>query len=298
MGTVEVYADLLFLINAGMDGLCFCLTAKLLHLRMRGRRVLISSAVGGVYAVLALLFDVGQGLALLLDVAVCILLTAIAFVGKRGCGMRRLPAATAVFLAISMVMGGVMTALYNLLNRMGATEWLPAGEDGLTAWLFVLLAVVGSAISLKGGRFFRRSVDLTSCTVTLTVGEDIAMLHGMVDTGNRLRDPVGGRAVICADVTAMSAALPPNCREAIRVAVRDGHPDKAIEAASSAGLHLRLIPTETATGNSLLVALRPDRLSVTVESRRRQEEREVDAVVALSGSLSDTEALVPAELVG
>ena len=179
---VEVYADLLFLINAGMDGLCFCLTGRLLHHRLSPWRVLLGAVIGGLYAVMALLLEAGQAVALLFDVAVCLVMCAI--------GKNRFFLSVAVYFVLSMVLGGVMTALYNLLNRIGFAESLPDGEDGIGTWLFALLALVGSGITLWGGRFFRRLAAVRHCRVTVELEGLQVELEGMVDTGNLLKDPL------------------------------------------------------------------------------------------------------------
>ena len=79
---VEVYADLLFLINAAMDGLCLLLTGRLLHRRVKPWRVALASVLGGVYAVAALFPEVGTVLSLLLDAAVCLIMCALVFGGR------------------------------------------------------------------------------------------------------------------------------------------------------------------------------------------------------------------------
>ena len=50
----EVYADLYFLVNASMDLLCMMITAAVLHRRAVRWRALLGAAIGGVYAVAAL----------------------------------------------------------------------------------------------------------------------------------------------------------------------------------------------------------------------------------------------------
>ena len=56
----EVYADLLFLVNFSMDYLCAYLTAAMLRRRAEPWRLLISSTVGGIYAVLALFLRIAS----------------------------------------------------------------------------------------------------------------------------------------------------------------------------------------------------------------------------------------------
>ncbi len=285
--TVEVYADLLFLINAGMDGLCFCLAGKLLHRKLSLGRVILGSLLGGLYGVLSLFPDTGQAVALLADLAVCILICLIAFGGKGSGGWRRILLSTGVYFLLSMVLGGVMTALYHLLNRAGIPALLPEGEDGLGAWLFLLLTVAGGAISLWGGRLFRRAVNRIPCTVTITLQGRSTTLEGMVDTGNLLRDPVGGRAVICVDGDGLETILPPELARALR-----GNAGSLASLSSDAGRRIRIIPAGTATGSGILYGFLPDTVTVTGKER---VEREVDAVIAVT-TLEGVQALVPSEL--
>jgi stage II sporulation protein GA (sporulation sigma-E factor processing peptidase) len=183
---IEVYADLLFLINAGMDGLCLLLTGKLLHRRVKAWRVILSSVLGGVYAVVALLPDFGTGTSLLLDMAICLAMCGLVFGSKSSGGRRGLPAAMGVYFLLSMALGGIMTALYHLLNRGGWAEHLAflteGGGDGLGSWLFLLLALVGGGISLWGGRLGRRAGRVAFCAVTVEIGGKTATLRGMVDS--------------------------------------------------------------------------------------------------------------------
>ncbi len=294
---VDVYADLLFLINAGMDGLCLLLAARLLHRRLSVGRWVLGTLIGGLYAVLALFWSGGTLPALLIDLGVCLLMCGVVF-AERG-GLRRLPGVTVVYIALSMVMGGVMTGLASLFNRTGLTEHLPAGDEGIGAWLFVLLAVAGSIVTLRGGRRVRRAASATVCRVTLEVDGRTVELSGLLDTGNLLRDPVGGQAVILADADTLSAVLSP----ALAAIIRDGvdAPEAALASLSGTpdARRLRLIPAGTATGGGLLPGIRPDRVTLIHTGRRGEVTRTVDATVAagsLPGVGEGITALVPGEL--
>ena len=278
---VEVYADLLFLINAGMDGLCFCLSGKLLHRKLALWRVLAGSALGGLYAVVSLLPDTGQAAALLADLLVCVLMCLAVFSGRGAGGWRRVALSTGVYFLLSMVLGGIMTALYHLLNRAGIPALLPEGEDGIGAWLFLFLA-------LRGGRLFRREAARIPCLVSVTLQGHTATLEGMVDTGNLLRDPVSGRLVICAESSRLVGILSPEMACALQ-----GDGSCLASLSPSDGRRIRVIPAGTATGTGILYGFLPDTISVTVEGKPA---REVDAVVAVT-VLDGMQALVPSELI-
>ena len=293
---VEVYADLLFLINAGMDGLCLLLTGRLLRRRVRPWRVLVGAVFGGAYAVLALLLpDVGQALSLLCDAGVCLVMCGVVFGERRRGWVKGLFAAAGVYFLLSMALGGIMTALYHLLNRAGIpallAELFPDGGDGLGSWLFLLLALAGGAVSLWGGRLARRSRATRVCTVTVELDGKSVDLRGMVDSGNLLRDPMSGRAVICAEGAALVGLLSPSLAAVLR-----GEPPQAVGLSPSDARRVRVVPAGTATGAGVLYGLLPDRIVLTAEGEA--EGREADAVLAVTAIPTEgIDALIPSELV-
>jgi sigma-E processing peptidase SpoIIGA len=261
-----VYGDLLFLINGGMDCLCFLLTARLLHRRLSTPRLLIGSALGGVYAVVALLIEVGQVPALLIDIAVCLLLCVLVFPGEPGHRQSWLLAA-GVYLLVSLLMGGAITGLYNLLNRLELGRWLnQAGADGPTAWLFTLLALGSGLLAAAGGRLFgARHTD--PVTVEVTLHKRTVSLAGMVDSGNLLTDPVGGLPVVPVSREALRPLLSP----ALMAILEDSPPRLEALTKFPEARRIRLIPTTTATGQGLLVG---------VHGPKGDRVRQVDALVA------------------
>ena len=293
---IEVYADLLFLINAGMDGLCLLLTGKLLHRRVKAWRGAVGAVLGGAYAVAALLLpDMGQAPSLLCDLAVCVAMCGIVFGERRRGWIKGLFSSVGVYFALSMALGGVMTALYHLLNRTGAASLLAGlsegGGDGLGSWLFLLLVLVGGAVSLWGGRLFRRSRAVRLCTVTVDLDGRSVTLRGIVDSGNLLRDPIGGRAVICAEKKALTELL-----SLPLMAVMEGMPPQAVSLSPSDAKRIRVIPADTATGGGILYGFFPDRVMLTAEDGGAA--REVDAVVAVTSiPTSGVAALIPADLI-
>ena len=281
----EVYGDILFLINFSMDLLCFYLTSRLLHHRINMPRAVVASLLGGAYAVAALLIDVGAGVAFVFDIAVCFFMCLLAFGGKRETrpALSRLVLMFGVYVVVSMVVGGVMTALYNLLNRSGLPQKLPevfSGEDdGVSTWMFVILAAVAGFLALWGGRLFRRSTAARPCDVRIVIGAREVCIRGMCDSGNLLRDPVSGKAVIAVDRGALGGILSAELLDRLSHGERGISEmlDDTSEEARRLLKKVRVIPTGTAIGKGLLVAISPDRMTVKPLDG---EEHEVDALFA------------------
>lgn len=283
---MDVYVDLLFLINFSMDFLCMYLSVRLLHLKKSMPRMLLAAALGGAYSVAALFLELSAGLSLAVDVAVCLAMCAVCAAGK-GIGVGRLALLGGTYFGVSALMGGGMTAIYNLLGRAD----LPLGdvqEDGLSAWAFLLLATAAALVAAFGGRFFERQTAKRLCTVQVEMEGARWELAGLCDSGNLLCDPISGTPVIVVDRAAWLDGMPSGLRAAIE---SDG---RAVDAARDAR-RVRLVPMKTAQGSGMAVALLPDEIMIKEQNGKG---RAVHALVAPAGQPIEGEyrAIVPATL--
>lgn len=288
----EVYADLLFLVNFSMDFLCFYLCARLLHRPLTLWRGMLASALGGVYAVAVLFLTVGRVPAFLIDAASCVALCAVAMASKRE-RWGSLLKLSALYLLVSMVLGGVMTALYSQLNRIpGVTDRVEA--DGLSAWVFFGIAVISAVLTALWGRCFRRETGKVAVAVIVENGGRRAVLEGIVDSGNLLRDPMSGRVVIPVEARCLAEVAPTS----LLAMVRAGTVAEVASMSEDMARRVRLIPARGATGERLLIGWIPDHIYVRREGRA--EECEVQALVApttLGDGRSGIAALLPSELI-
>ena len=277
-----VYVDLFFLINFSMDFLCFFLTCQLLSLKFRIWRVIAAAVLGGIYANVILLSGVTGPLATLCDIVACILMCAVAL------GFHKMLGNTLVYIAVSMTLGGFMTALFSLLNRVE----LPLGEisgDGISAYVLLILATLSAGLTLAGGKLFRKKVSRKYETISVSVGENERELRAFCDSGNILKDPISGKACVLASASALEGLVPPD----ILAIAKDKKVADFTELGSSAARRMRLIPTRTATGEGMLVAMRVDKMTLA------SDKKEIDALLAIcdnEGFGDECSALLPSEL--
>lgn len=290
--TVEIYGDILFLINMGMDALCLGLTGRILHRKLPKVRFWLAAILGGFYSMLSLLWEGGQAVSLMADIAVCLGMCGMVFGNKKAGGMGGFFGACGLYFVLSMALGGMMTALYHTFNRLDLKQWIPTSEEGVGVWLFALLALLATALSLWGGKRIKRYAMIHTCTVEIWLHNVSVTLEGMVDTGNLLRDPLSGRAVLCAD----SEQLDPILSEDWKTATQVGITASPSHLAQLQGI--RLIPSVTADGETLLVGFLPDRVCLHWQKNGRSYSKEVDAVVAVVHRLKGTQALIPVDLLG
>lgn len=252
----EVYVDLYFLINTCMNLLALMISATLLHRRVSRWRAWLAAAAGGLWAVMALFFGVEGLWGLLCDAAVIFLMCTVAFATKKT-SLGSLLKCMLVGVLTSMILGGVMTALYALFNRIK----LPLGEsheNSSSLLIFVLIAALAGLATVHGGRFLGLSKKSKYVTVNAVLFGKTVTLRAMVDTGNRLREPISGRSVIVADRARILEALPAS----LSLALKSASPEKWLSKEDYA-TRIRLIPTNTATGVGMLPAILPDKLMLT-----------------------------------
>lgn len=279
----EVYVDLYFLVNASMDLLCLAMTASILHRAVKRWRLFLAALLGGGWAVSVLLLGIDGAPGVVPDLLMAVLLAAVAFAEKNG-RITRLLRDAGAYALLSALLGGLMTVLYRFLNRLELPLEALQG-DGLSAWMFAILAAVAGFFTLRGGRLFRRSGAVRDVGLEITVEGRTAVLRALVDSGNLLTDPLDGRSVVLADPAKLLPCLSPMLAHALE------HPESAPPEYAR---RIRLIPAHSATGEGLLAAFAPDRL-VIVTKKDRVTANDLVALSPLGGTAGGYDALIASE---
>lgn len=283
-----VYIDLYFMINFAMDFLCFYLTSWLLSLRRSLLRTMLASAFGALYACAALLIGLRGVWSILADLAICLIMCAIAYYRPKEA--RAVAIDALVYSAVSILLGGAMTALFYFFNRIGLDRLLGSEEDadGVSVWLFALIAIAGAIGTAFGGRLMRKKATRRACRVSITLGGRTVTLDGICDSGNLLREPISALPCIIIDPDRLDELVGRGDARAVI--------DRRIEDLSE-GIcrRVRVIPMRTVGGESVGYGIRADRVRVELG----RETRSVEAFILAANepiSADGARALVPSEL--
>lgn len=236
-----IYADVLFALSVFTDYLLCLVTARFCSLKLRRGRYLAAAALGGVYAVAVFLPGLAWLAHPLVELCAAGLMGLVAFGGEE-----RLFRCLGAFLAVSASFGG---AAWAVALRGGS---MPAPD------LRLLLAVfLGSyAVLTLLSRTRQRRAREHRVEAALTLGGREAVFTALEDSGNCLRDPVTGDAVMLVSPAALRPLFPG--QEALLEA------SDAVELVSRAGRHpelrgrFRLLSCGSVAGPTLLAAFRPD----------------------------------------
>jgi stage II sporulation protein GA (sporulation sigma-E factor processing peptidase) len=266
--TFVVYPDLLFAVNFAMDLFIFLL------LRLAGSKragVLRTAAGALVSAALASVFAVAapSGGALSASASALILSAGVA----------------AAFCPLPVKDFAKLMGLGYLLAFMtGGCAYGFAAGGGFPAFSVICaMGVTFAAAKIAVKAYREKAVSKRMrCWVNITLLGRKATLHGIIDTGNGLKEPFNGLPVIVADYAALKNALP----EAVAALYESGEARdmaKLAEAADEGGLktRARLIPYgAVGTSGGVMFGFNPDSVRVRLENG---DEKSARAVVAISG---------------
>ncbi len=227
---MEVYLDLLFILNFLVDLLLLLGTNRLAGHPVGLKRAIPAALLGSGYAACCVLPGFAFLGNLLWRLVSLTLMSILAF-GLSGSGLRR----GVLFVFLSMALGGIAMGL----GRGGFVSIV------LSAGGVCFLCLVGFRGRAGGQQYL---------PVTIRYAGRTAHLTALVDTGNTLRDPLSGRPVLVVDAAAATKLLPLS-REQLT------SPVETLATAKVPGL--RLIPY-SAVGQSagLLLGLRPDGVQI------------------------------------
>jgi hypothetical protein len=251
--------------------------------------MLISASVGGAYSVASLFIPNIPAIELLIDALVCLIMCAIVF-AEKGRQLSSTLLCAFLFIGISMMTGGCMTAVFNLLNRLE----LPLDQidgDGISTYLFAALAAIAGIISLRSGELISRRANVGECSLNVTIGDKTLDIKALSDSGNLVKDPLSGRAVVLIDRSEL--------KKIVDVSIFEKYKEGTLsESTNIKGL--RLIPINTAAGSGFLCAALPQKLSVEFTlSKKRTVKRDLDALIApsdIKNSAMGYGAIVPSEI--
>lgn len=284
----DIYLDVYFLINFSMDLICFFIAARLLDTVFSPLRCVAASLLGGAYACVALLVLPNGYLQLLFDVLACALICLVAIM-RRG-QFRSALSFFVVYVAVSLALGGIMTALFSLYNRLGLDKLMgdENDADGLSVWVFGLMAALAGVAAIRGVMGIKRRGARRYGELEIEYGGRSVILKAICDSGNLLREPISGLPCVIVDTKIARDILPAALTSAVAEARTEGMSGYDMS-------RLRAVPTRTVSGDGILWAIRPDGLRLNMG----RGWREITAYVAL-GDLGDgadgARALIPSSL--
>ncbi len=315
-----VYADIFFLVNFCFDFSLLYLAGRLARAAVAGRRLAAAAALGALFGVVSLYPQLAFLMSVPAKVVVSALMVALAYPSSVG-RLRTFATTLALFYLSSFAVGGAALAWNYLVTGTASLDGgLAAGSLGLGA--VVPAVVVGAVLVhwafITGKERQQVAAFCVPCRVEVEGGR--AEFRGLIDTGNRLRDPISDDPVVIVEYPVLGRLLPPGLSAIWRAGGAnegggegggdgsdepgDGtdEPDLGRLAEALGGTawlaRVRLIPfSSLGRASGLLVGFRPD---AVVVGRKGRSVRRTDVVICVSPRRLSPEgvyrALVPPEI--
>ncbi|MBM7867526.1 hypothetical protein GTO89_12885 [Heliobacterium gestii] len=232
-----VYWDILWLINFVMDAILLAICGTVLRLPLHPLRLIGAAAFGAALPLGFLWFSAGPVSAWVAKTALGWLMVRAAFPIK---GWRQTVQAWLIFYLGAWLAGGIIYF------------FAPPGEPTGALWFWALLLVAGGGTALLLSLWRRlRQQGAWLVELTLHLPGGVVRIPALVDSGNRLVDPLSRSPVIVVEEESVMAHLP------------EGWQEGAVGA--DGGLSPRYIPfVSVGKADGMLLGIRP----LTVEARR------------------------------
>ena len=288
-----IYPDVLFLINFSMDFIALYLGGIFVNAPKDKRLLALSALVGGIFSVLIIVLNTRGALGIALSVFLPILLCYIAY-GKEIRGERFFRLIVS-FFAVSIALGGAITAFYNLLYDYFRYREYESSGDGNKLLVFMAVSALCASLIYFFSRIFNLSSREIKCKIIIHSGKREGEFSALVDSGNLLKDPFTGAPVIIMNFSAMKDFLSHDTYLAIRSWCQEGAVRDEVTFTG-----LRFIPSKSLGGEKILIAYKPERIEIVENKRNGNSRYVVDAIVAFNNEkdkFDGLDAIVPISLI-
>ena len=285
-----IYGDVLFAVNFSMDFLSLYVSGKITHERLRPLPLAAGAAIGAIYGTASVFLQINGVFGWIINAAVAALMCFTAYDRAK---LTTLVRRTALCYGIGFLLGGAMTALYNLLSaKLGARRAVVNGQQKTLVGSVPLTALIGlgafaAGVAIAISRVLRKRRTRGSAELEITLGRRTVKMRAICDSGNLAAEPLGGLPVIFITAEKMRELLPTDAAEA----VISGDPAGLCSLPPETARRTRVVPITTVSGKRTAVAVIPDRVTVEGEVKRA-------CVAAGDTSFGDDDAVLPEILAG
>lgn len=265
---MEVYADIVFLINLVMDYFIFWITAKLCKKKVSWLRMFFGALVSAlVYCVMMFIPPLFALMNILSAVIILMLGLYITFLPK---SIKEMLKYIIIAHISAFAVGGAGIALFYMTN-IGSTignfisftvrNFSVKVLISSVCFSYILIKLfihIGRKLAIKKQQFY---------SIRIFFQESFASIEALVDTGNTLYDPISNEPVIIAEYESIKSILP----DSVRLLFYEQKEDDLERVLSSvlntpfAG-RIRMIPfSSLGKKNGMLIGFKPDRVELTTD---------------------------------
>lgn len=270
-----VYIDLIFAANLLIDAVLLGLTGWMVKSRSKWWRLWLSALIGALYVVMMFVPELSFMYTLLIKFGLSVVMLCTAFGFK---SLQSFLRCLGAFYIINFAAAGGILGVHYMLQSSGeiwnGILYTAAGgyayrlKIGFWFVLLVLVAVLGCYKAVLSARARRENLEAYICTVSVEIGGVTVTCSGLVDTGNRLYDPLTKTPVMVMEASLWEDYLPEEWKGRLS---QEGAEQLVLEMDGQSFVwqdRLRLVPYRGVNrGASFMLALKPDQVEITLGDR-------------------------------
>ena len=259
---MTIYVDIVLLENLCMNYIILFGTAYIIKIKVKHIRILLASLIGAVYAVLAYagVFPIYANLITKIILSIC--MTYIAFNPKK---LKGLIKELILFYLVSFALGGCAFALLYIVRPqdifmkngvyIGTYPLKIALLGGITGFVITYVAIKIVKTRITKNEIIYKAI--------IKIAEQEIEINVLLDTGNMLKDPISGDAVIMVEKNKLYKILPNEMLDNTNKFLGG-----EFENAESLEYRkrIRFIPfTSVGKQNGMLLGIKPDLVKIIID---------------------------------
>ncbi|MBR6034421.1 MAG: sigma-E processing peptidase SpoIIGA [Clostridia bacterium] len=271
---MTIYIDIVIAENLCMNYIILYTMAIVYKIKPQKIKLLSSSAIGSVYAVLAYTQDIEAYSTMLLKVLLSISMVYIAYSPK---DIWHLIKQLITFYLISFVFGGVAFAMLYFIQPQNIMV-----KGGLYIGTYpIKIVCIGAIIGfvlikitlkLINGKLAK---DKLFCKVKVVINNNEIEINSLIDTGNMLKEPITGAPVIVIEKNCLEPLIPEMVLNNLDSIMKGNHTDIPTEYIQ----RFRAIPfSSLGKQNGMLLGIKPDKIYIETEDELIQVQ---DAIIGI-----------------
>ena len=266
---ITIYLDIIFLENIIMNSIILYATAIILKVQLKIQRVIISSSVGSIYAIITYVTEMPIYTSVVSKVILAVIMVYIAYNPQN---FKKMWKEVAIFYLTSFVFGGVTLYLiyYIKPQEVFLKNGVFVGNYVLKViMLGAIVAFITIKISLKIIKTRITHKDMY-CQIRFKLNEKVVETKAMIDTGNLVKEPITNTPVIIVESTLLEGVLPIQILNNLENILCGDLSQISEEIQEKYILKLKCIPfSSLGKQNGMLLGIRGDEIQVETEDDKK-----------------------------
>lgn len=238
---MTIYLDVILMENICMNYIILFATGLILKVNIKQIRVIISSSLGGIYAILSFAPILEIYSNIVFKIIMSVIMVYIAFNAKN---IKILLKQVILFYFVSFAFGGcAFFLLYfirpqDILIKNGYLTGTYPIKIALLGGI-VGFVIVNIAFKIVKARISKKDM---FCDIEIYFREKTASIRAMIDTGNLLKEPISGMPVIVVEKQELEDIIPRKIIENLNTILTGGNTDEILEEAKEYLPKFRVVP--------------------------------------------------------